>query len=50
MAGFHASESPGRLDKAACGLWKWDGSVGLAGLAGRPLESQEQVMWDGTIY
>lgn len=41
-------ESPAASAKLPCGTW--DGSVGLAGLAGRPLVNRERVMWDGTTY
>lgn len=47
-AGFHAWESPPASAELPCG--RWDGSVGLAGLTGRPLVTWELVMFYGTIY
>ena len=48
MVVFHAWESPSASAKLPCGTW--DGSVGLAGLTGRPLVNRERVKWDATIY
>lgn len=47
MVEFHAWESPAASAKLPCRTL--DGSVGLAGLAGRPLVNRERVMCDGTM-